>query len=396
MTHSCLAAALFALSAVGPAAEPVPPPRPVPGTPAEKLEALKAAHKAAEAEYRAAAQALPDTPEGQRKYQEVWKAFDDGQAARFLQAVDLARVDPKSDAALAALEWVLTIPRAVYLPAGKPALDLAREHHAKNPKVGKIAAWVGYYPPHPVQGTEAAETATAAWAFLEAVAETNPDKTARAQAEMAFALRAHGAFARAEYTRSDERDALAAEAERLYEKLTTEYGDAPRLIREGKGTVGEFAGRELFELRHLRVGKPAPELVGDDLDGKPVKLSELSRGKVTVVVFWASWCGPCMEQVPHEKKLVERLKDKPFVLIGVNGDDDRAKAKQTTEKEGMGWRSVWNGAGGPDGPVTKAWNVRSWPTVYVLDAKGVIRAKHLRGKELDDAVDTALKDAEKK
>ena len=58
--------------------------------------------------------------------EELWQAYDKGEAGRFQAAVDLARADPKSDAGFAALEWVLTIPRAYYLPAGKPAMELAR------------------------------------------------------------------------------------------------------------------------------------------------------------------------------------------------------------------------------------------------------------------------------
>lgn len=382
-------AAAFVVATLGLADDPKPQ------TAAEKLEALKAAQKAAEKTFYEAAEPLPDNPEGRKKYQELFKTFDDGQGKRFLEAVEIAKADPKSDAALAALEWVLTIPRSYYLPAGKPALELAREHHAKNPKVGKIAAWVGYYPPRGEFHPEAVGTEKATWAFLEAVAETNPDKAAKAQAELAYALKAHRAFAEAEYKKSADLDQRAAEAERLYEKLAQEYGDAPRLIREKAGTVGEFAAEHLFELRNLRVGRTAPELAGEDLDGKPLKLSD-HRGKVTVVVYWGTWCGPCMREVPHEKELVARLKDKPFALVGVNSDEDRAKAKETTAKEGMTWRSLWNGPGGSSGPHSKAWNVRSWPTVYVLDAEGVIRARNVRGKELDAAVDELLKATEKK
>lgn len=382
-------AAAFVVATLGLADDPKPQ------TAAEKLEALKAAQKAAEKTFYEAAEPLPDNPEGRKKYQELFKTFDDGQGKRFLEAVEIAKADPKSDAALAALEWVLTIPRSYYLPAGKPALELAREHHAQNPKVGKIAAWVGYYPPRGEYNPETAGTEKATWAFLEAVAETNPDKTAKAQAELAYALKAHRAFAEAEYKKSADLDQRAAEAERLYEKLAREYGDAPRLIREGSGTVGELAASELFEIRHLRVGKPAPEMAGEDLDGQPMTLAD-TKGKVTVVVFWATWCGPCMREVPHEKELVGRLKDKPFVLVGVNGDEDRAKAKEVVAKEGMGWRSFWAGQNKGHGPIVKAWNVRSWPTVYVIDPAGVIRAKNVRGKELDAAVDELLKGVEKK
>src|SRR5262249_135939 len=78
-----------------------------------------------------------------------------------------------------------------------------------------------------------------------------------------------------------------------------------------------------------------------------------------------------MEQVPHEKALVERMKGRPFVLIGVNGDDDREKAKAVSAREGVNWRSFW--PGGPDRGIPLEWGVSLWPTVYVIDANGVIR-----------------------
>jgi hypothetical protein len=98
---------------------------------------------------------------------------------------------------------------------------------------------------------------------------------------------------------------------------------------------------------------------------------------------------------PHERSLVERLKDKPFALLGVNSDPDKDKLKKRLVEEQITWRSFWNGPKGPDGPISKAWNVRGWPTVYVLDHQGVIRYKGARGKELDEAVDELLADLEK-
>jgi thiol-disulfide isomerase/thioredoxin len=166
-------------------------------------------------------------------------------------------------------------------------------------------------------------------------------------------------------------------------------------MREGQRTLGEEAKQELYELKFLRVGKTAPDVEGDAVEGAKFKLSD-HRGKVVLVNFWASWCGPCMAMVPHEREMVAKFKDRPFVIVGVNGDDDRAKAKEVMEKEKMTWPSFWNGDKGPDGPLSRAWNVRGWPTIYVLDAKGVIRAKDLRGKELEAAVEELLKETEGK
>ena len=98
---------------------------------------------------------------------------------------------------------------------------------------------------------------------------------------------------------------------------------------------------------------------------------------------------------PHERSLVKRLADKPFALIGVNSDVNKEDLKKVMEKEEITWRSFWNGPEGTNGPISKAWNVRGWPTIYVLDHKGVIRFKNVRGESMDKAVDSLLKEMEK-
>ena len=97
---------------------------------------------------------------------------------------------------------------------------------------------------------------------------------------------------------------------------------------------------------------------------------------------------------PHERSLVERLKDKPFALIGVNSDVDKKKLKERMAEEKITWRSFWNGPKGTGGPIAEAWNVRGWPTIYVIDAKGVIRAKDVRGTAMDKAIDKLIAEAE--
>src|SRR5215510_5431585 len=97
---------------------------------------------------------------------------------------------------------------------------------------------------------------------------------------------------------------------------------------------------------------------------------------------------------PHERSLVKRLEGKPFALIGVNSDPDKELLKPRLEKEKITWRSFWNGPEGTAGPISRAWNVRGWPTIYILDHKGVIRFKQLRDKHMDKAVDELLAEAE--
>jgi hypothetical protein len=95
---------------------------------------------------------------------------------------------------------------------------------------------------------------------------------------------------------------------------------------------------------------------------------------------------------PHERSLVKRLADKPFALLGVNSDINKEELKKAMEKEEITWRSFWNGPEGTNGPISKKWNVHGWPTIYVLDHKGVIRYKNVRGEKMDEAVDKLLKE----
>ncbi|MDA7979094.1 MAG: TlpA family protein disulfide reductase [Pirellulales bacterium] len=95
---------------------------------------------------------------------------------------------------------------------------------------------------------------------------------------------------------------------------------------------------------------------------------------------------------PHERSLVARLADKPFALIGVNSDP-KDRVKSAMDRENITWRSFWDG-GSTNGPIAAAWNVSGWPTIYVLDHKGVIRFKGVRGEAMDKAVDQLLAEIE--
>jgi peroxiredoxin len=96
---------------------------------------------------------------------------------------------------------------------------------------------------------------------------------------------------------------------------------------------------------------------------------------------------------PHERSLVEKLEGKPFVILGVNSDP-KDRLKQVIKKENMTWRSWWDG-GSTDGPIQRAWNIQSYPSTFVLDAKGVIRFKDVRDQEMEDAVQSLLKEIAK-
>jgi peroxiredoxin len=141
-------------------------------------------------------------------------------------------------------------------------------------------------------------------------------------------------------------------------------------------------------LRVLAPGKPAPEIDGEDTDGKPLKLSEY-RGKLVLLVFWASWCPPCLQQVKHELAIMERLRDKPFVLLGVNIDHNERLMRNAIAEHHITWR---NWRAGHDDRIKARYGIQGIPLVLVIDPAGVIRAKDAHDEALDRAIDDVLKE----
>ena len=147
-------------------------------------------------------------------------------------------------------------------------------------------------------------------------------------------------------------------------------------------------------MRHLTIGKPAPEIEGKDLDGRSFRLSDY-RGKVVVLDFGSHfYCGFCRTLYPSERELVKQLRDKPFALVSINAEPskDREELRKAWADTGNTWRCVWDGD--YEGPINTAWDIRSYPTIYVLDHNGMIRYKNIYEKYLDRAVDHLLKELE--
>ncbi len=180
----------------------------------------------------------------------------------------------------------------------------------------------------------------------------------------------------------------AAGLEAEAEKVLSQVAD------NATGPLQQQVQNVLFDLKNLTVGKKAPDIEGEDLDGKKFKLSDY-KGKVVSLVFWGSWCPPCRAMIPHERELVKKMQDRPFALIGVNSDKDKEALGQFREKEKITWRSFWNGAGGTGGPISQAYRVSAWPSIWVLDANGVIRYRHVRGEAMERAVESLLKEQDK-
>ena len=140
-------------------------------------------------------------------------------------------------------------------------------------------------------------------------------------------------------------------------------------------------------ISHLSVGKPAPEIAGRDLDGKPFRLSDY-RNKVVVLVFTAEWCGICRAQAPYERFLLDRYARWPFALLAVDTGSSREAAKRAQAQNPVAHRSWWDESrtDGRGGSIASAWNVVGWPATYVVDGDGIIQFVDLREEDLLKAV----------
>jgi peroxiredoxin len=160
------------------------------------------------------------------------------------------------------------------------------------------------------------------------------------------------------------------ESAKLFRTVLVRYADVPNTISaphfRSIAKLGDKASKSLHALEHLSIGAEAPDIVGQDLDGNPLNLKDY-RGRVVVLSFWFTGCGPCMQLVPQEQKLVETFKDRPFALLGVTSDADVETARKTAGEHGITW-PIW--LDGENGPIHRDYNITSWPTLYLLDQSG--------------------------
>lgn len=143
----------------------------------------------------------------------------------------------------------------------------------------------------------------------------------------------------------------------------------------------------------IRVGERAPEIVGTTLDGKTFRLSD-HKGKIVVLDFWATWCGPCVRAMPAMKKLHEKYKDQPFVLVGISQDGDRDKVVNFVDSNQINWLQIHDRAltNGSIGPIGAKWEVSSIPRVVVIDHRGVVRYVPNSESQIERAVKNLLSD----
>jgi thiol-disulfide isomerase/thioredoxin len=174
------------------------------------------------------------------------------------------------------------------------------------------------------------------------------------------------------------------EAEALYRQFVKDFDGSDPSIKSVEDNLISSAKTEAAGIRARGIGAPAPAMDGVDLEGRQMTLADF-RGKVVVVSFWATWCSPCMKLIPHERSLLERFKDKPFAIVGVNGDREPEELRKALAKTEIPWRSFRDERPGKE-LISGEWKVSAWPTLYLIDHEGVIRKRWV-GTPGDEALD---------
>jgi thiol-disulfide isomerase/thioredoxin len=180
----------------------------------------------------------------------------------------------------------------------------------------------------------------------------------------------------------------------MYVSLRKKLGatDEVAVLAEFKDSPNR-AAREYVQARarFAELSKKPFELAFTALDGREVDLKKL-RGKVVLIDFWATWCGPCIAEMPNVKKTYEELHDKGFEVIGVSLDSakDRQKFIDLVAKEGVVWPQRFEGKGWNDSLAIQ-YTISGIPAMFLLDQQGNLVSTDARGEKLGQTVKKLLK-----
>ena len=360
----------------------------------------------------------PTTSPNENSFAALKKAYDDATKAyhdEFEAAYEAARA--KGDAALKAFKFAKPRPGFAFAPKflavaekdpeGPDAVDalkLAMRYSSEDTRSAReiraraIKILQEHYVTKPqIKGFVyhlAMIEEPGARKVLDDVIARNPDRKVQAATYKALIRYREYLIRFAEMAKDKDRGAMIEKSEGK-EALSQRFARAAVAQGEIEGMKKTLREEYPGYFHDLSVGQTAPELVTQDVDGKPVKLSDL-KGKVVVLDVWATWCVPCTAMIPHEREMVGRLEGKPFRLVDLSVDDDVKTLKDFLAKEKLPWTHWWAGPGGVESSFVQDWDIRGIPAIFVLDGKGVIRYRNVRGDELEKAVNALLKEAEAK
>lgn len=168
-------------------------------------------------------------------------------------------------------------------------------------------------------------------------------------------------------------------ARRVYQTLLDRYGESPTLRQKVKDDL----------TRLDKVGKPAPEVVAKDVNGEPFRLDSL-RGKYVLLDFWATWCAPCVAELPKLQAAQAKYRGRGFEIVGVSLDETKGAVTDFVKARAIPWRQIHNASS--DADLVEAFGVSTIPATFLIDPHGVIVRLELRGPALDAALAKLLKE----
>jgi len=137
----------------------------------------------------------------------------------------------------------------------------------------------------------------------------------------------------------------------------------------------------------------APPFSITTMDGQRISLDEL-QGRVVLIDFWATWCGPCREALPHMKEIARKFQGQPLIVLSVSVDDDEAKWRDFIAKNEMTWPQYFDH--GFNGSVAKSFNVHAIPHTFTIDADGILQDEHIGDASIEGKLKKLIKRAQEK